>query len=567
MANNSVVYTEKNNCQDCYKCIRECPVKAIKIESHSASIDQDLCISCGHCTVVCPVGAKKVRDDLDKVKFFIKNKYKTIVSLAPSYNSEYSDYSDSQIISAIKSLGVTDVSETALGAEIVSHEALNYLKDKDDGVFFSSCCPSIVSLICKYYPDYKSNLTPIMSPMIAHGKLLKKMYGEDTKIIFIGPCIAKKMEADEYNKYIDVVITFNDLKRWMDDEFINFSDFNTEIKNKFIPSKSTSGALFPIDGGMLTCMDPDAKTSDISLMSFSGVKNVEAALTNLNKAKIKGKIFIELMACEGGCINGPACNNNNSSIIKRHDVIASSEKISAENSFYNIDIKLNYDNLKKISKNEYTEEQINESLETVGKFSSADELNCGGCGYESCRDFAKAMLDGKADRTMCVSYMRKVAHDKATVILHKIPSGIVIVNENLKIIEANMNFAKLLGDEIIMIFKNDPGLENADIKKLLPFHKLFTSVLEYGEELIDKDVKIEEKNIQLSIVNIQKHKIVCAIIRDMRLPQVREDIVIERTRKVINENMKTVQKIAYLLGENVSNTEAMLNSIIETHKP
>lgn len=565
MLNNPVVYIEKNNCLDCYKCIKECFVKAIKIDNKKALIDPLLCVNCGHCNEICPSGSIKARNDLDRVKELVLFDEKIIVSLDTSYKSEFSKYSDNQIIAAIKSLGISDVSETAIGAEIVADKTINYIKDNHEGVYFSSTCPSIVSLICKYYPEYKNNLIPLMSPMLSHAKMLKKMYGDEVKVVHVGPCIAKKMEADEYSQYVDAVITYKDLSDWMDDEFVHFSDFDTNNEIEFIPEKSTIGNLFSIEGGILTCMQKKADENNISLMSFSGFKKVELALKELNLQELKGKIFVELSACDGSCINGPASKNHESSIIKKQSVFSATDANKKKQTFQNISIDKTF-NILPVKKTIYSENQIAEVLESIGKFSNIDEYNCGACGYTNCKNFAKAILDGKADRTMCVPYMKKVAFNKTSAILHKIPYGIILINDDLRVIEANINFAKILGEDIEMIFKNKPGLENADLKKLLPCHSIFKSVLDSGEELIEENFEIAGKTIQISIVNIQKNKIICAIMRDMQLPYVTRELVVERARKVIDESRQTVQNIAYLLGENASHTEAMLNSIIESNQ-
>lgn len=213
--------------------------------------------------------------------------------------------------------------------------------------------------------------------------------------------------------------------------------------------------------------------------------------------------------------------------------------------------------------NTYSAEDIMESLRAVGKQATQDEINCSGCGYDSCQKFAIAMLEGKAERNMCVSYMRRVAQNKATVLLQRIPSGVIIVDENLKVIECNNNFANMLGEEVKNIFEAKPGLQGADVRKLLTFHKLFQMVLDSGKDIIDKEIRLNGSFLKVSIFTIQAHKIVCSIMRDLYNPEVRNDEIVKRTRSIITENLETVQKIAYLLGENASRNETGLNSILE----
>ncbi|MEE1119844.1 MAG: (Fe-S)-binding protein, partial [Bacteroidales bacterium] len=215
---------------------------------------------------------------------------------------------------------------------------------------------------------------------------------------------------------------------------------------------------------------------------------------------------------------------------------------------------------------EYTQQQIQEALKRVNKKSEADELNCGGCGYDTCRQFAKALIDGRAENDMCVSYMRKIAQDKTNILLKKIPQGIVIVNDSLKIVDTNEKFASMLGEEVKMLYDANPGLHGADITKLVPFHKFFSSVLSTGVDVLEQDIRDGDNYYSLSIFSVQDFSLVCGILQNLHAPEVRKDIVLKRTQDVIMENMKVVQKIAFLLGENASYTEAMLNSIVESHQ-
>ncbi|MCK9320643.1 MAG: 4Fe-4S binding protein [Bacteroidales bacterium] len=575
----SAIYTEKNNCQDCYKCVKNCPVKAIKLEDNSASVIPELCIYCGKCTQVCPANAKKVRDDLPVVRQALK-KEKIIVSLAPSYLSEYENVETNKVIAAFKEAGFYGVSETALGAEKVALETKNWIDKQENGVYISSCCPSAVLLINKYYSEHSSAVAPILSPMVAHAKFLKEIYPE-AKVLFVGPCIAKKEEVTQYAEYIDYVLSFKDIKAFFEDIGIFFEFMKPTEDDVFIPIRANKGNLYPIDGGMLTCMidsinsDVDRinhnsnKKESIRYMTFSGVKNLKEIMRDFDSMKTNGKTFIEVMTCDGGCIKGPVAISKKSSASKRLNVL---DKVSVEprneemlSKLNELDISTKYDFIKKIEKEEYTLNQIYEALKMVNKKSEADELNCGGCGYDNCREFAKALIAGKAENDMCISYMRKIAQDKTNILLKKMPSGIVIVNDKLKVVDANKNFADILGDEVKMIFEANPGLYGADITKLIPYHNLFSQVLETGVDIIEQDIRDGERYYTLSVFSVQNHSLVCGIIKNLHAPEVRKDLVLNRTKEVIMENMKVVQQIAFLLGENASYTESMLNSILESH--
>ncbi len=563
MSNSEIIYTQKNNCQDCYKCIRACPVKAISIENHNASVIPESCIYCGLCTEICPVQAKKVRNGINFAKILLQNYSKVVVSLAPSFASEFADYEELQVISALKKLGFWGVSETAIGADIVSHHTQSYLKTTDKSLI-STACPSVVRYICKYYPERKENLIPIVSPMVAHAKFIKDYYGNDVKIVFIGPCVAKMAEAEENKKLIDLVLTFNDLREWFSKEKIDLATINPSENAEFIPFKAKNGAEYPFEGGMLTTINNNVSLADKKLMSFSGIKYVKEVLEHFDELNSE-QIFFELMICDGGCISGPATNKQKSSASKKLQIIKNVEKVkNSSHPHYNLPVEYNY-NISKPAEEQYTEAEISDTLQSIGKHSEKDRLNCGGCGYDTCRDFAKALLKGIADSSMCVSYMRKVADNKASALLQRMPSGVVIVDEKLKVLEANKIFAKILGKDIEELFELEPGLRNADLRKLVKFHKLFEAVINSEEGAIERDIREGNKLLKVSVFNVQPRKIACGIIRDMYVPEVRKDEIINRTKEVIKNNLETVQKIAYLLGENASNTEQVLNSIIQTY--
>lgn len=580
MQNTAPVYTEKSNCQDCYRCVKACPVKAIKLESGSASIVPDLCIYCGTCTLICPNGTKKVRNDLASVKQSLMRQEKIIVSLAPSYLSEYAKEDIHKVIAAFKEAGFWQVSETAIGAEKVAEATKAWIDSQPNGVYISSCCPSAVQLIKKYYPEYSSYIVPVFSPMITHSLFLKSIY-PNAKVAFVGPCASKKSELDQFQGKIDFVLTFQEIKELFDDMGIYFEFMKPTEEDVFFPFKASKGNLYPIDGGMLTNMIDSITTTearinhntgnvDARYMTFSGVQNIKEILSDFNQLDTSCKTFLELMTCEGGCIKGPCSNENCSSATKRVQVLKNvninKEEHNYEETLKQLDISENYDYIKAVEQKEYTQKQIQEALKRVNKKSEADELNCGGCGYDTCRQFAKALIDGRAENDMCVSYMRKIAQDKTNILLKKIPQGIVIVNESLKIVDTNEKFASMLGEEVKMLYDANPGLHGADITKLVPFHKFFSSVLSTGVDVLEQDIRDGDNYYSLSIFSVQDFSLVCGILQNLHAPEVRKDIVLKRTQDVIMENMKVVQKIAFLLGENASYTEAMLNSIVESHQ-
>jgi PAS domain-containing protein len=220
----------------------------------------------------------------------------------------------------------------------------------------------------------------------------------------------------------------------------------------------------------------------------------------------------------------------------------------------------------KVAEANHTEAEIQGALRQVGKFNIHDELNCSSCGYDTCRDFARAILDKRAERTMCVSYMRKLAQKKANGLIRAIPSGVVIVDKELKIVECNKNFARLMGKELSEMFKILPGLEGADLRKITGAAHYFTDVLSSDSaDEIECDIREGKKILHLTVFVVEKGEIAAGVIDDITLPRVRKDKTVSRAQKIIDKNVTTVQKIAFLLGENAAETEAILNSIIESY--
>jgi iron only hydrogenase large subunit-like protein len=576
------IYTERNNCQDCYKCIKVCPVKAIKFEDYSASIVPQKCIWCGACVEVCPSNAKKVRNDVELVIRAIKNGEKIIVSLAPSYLSEFDGIPNDVLISAFKQAGFVGVSETALGAQLVARKAQEWFESQGNGVYFSSCCPTTIQLIKKYYPQYSKNLSPIASPVEAHASFLKQEYKEE-KVCFVGPCIAKKTELELVDNKIDYVLTFKEIKELFYTLGVDLEFQKPTKEDVFIPMKAGMGNLYPTDGGMLICMmdlqnkqkdnkDTSSLYSTIEkhqMLTISGVENVRSVLEDVDKFDKDKKYFIEILGCKGGCVMGPGTIRDASALVKRTQIFDNLTEEQASDKYealYSTDIRTDFDNIKPYQNKIYTQKDIVEILKRVNKVSDDDYLNCGGCGYDNCKAFGAALLDGLAENDMCVSYMRRLARDKTNILLKKMPQGVVIVDENLKIVQANEKFAITLGQEMEDLYNLKPGLKGLDITKVLSFHKYFSTVLNTCNDLLEQDIRDKGSYYRLSVFSVQDHQQVCGILENMHTPEVRKDIVLTRTQDVIKQNMKVVQQIAFLLGENASYTESMLNSIVESHK-
>ena len=506
-----------------------------------------------------------------------------MVSLAPSFAAEFSGWKPGALIAALKQLGFSGVSETALGADFVSARiARDLAKPGDAGkprLMISSACPAIVEYIKLYAPDLAPYITPHASPLLTHARFLHSRYGGETAVVFIGPCIAKKREADLYNTEIDAAITFQELGEWLQKERITPESVSVSSGCVFDPRRSAAGAFFPIEGGEITAFSAylsqavgaagkETGGPAIETISVSGIQAVQEMLAGFNPASLKAPLFLELLACPGGCINGPGMANTASGIIRgiqlRDYARTADRTLDAALLEGSPPVDAEYP-APALTQTTHTEKEITEALRTVGKFSLEDRLNCASCGYDSCRDFALALLDGRAEKAMCASYMRRLANKTANGLIGATPNGILIVDKDLKVIECNEQFARIMGTETEELFKLLPGLEGADMQKITPFAPYFRSVIDGGPDNIQTDVRDGKKIYNIRVFTVEKGETAGGIVQDITEPRVRIDKTVERAQEVINKNVAVVQQIAFLLGENAAESEAILNSIIESY--
>ena len=554
------VYTLVNECRDCYKCVRECPVKAIKIENDHASVIPEKCISCGTCVKVCPANAKCVRGDLEKVKNLLLAQKDVYVSLAPSWRSVFEN-SAQKMIAILKRLGFKEVSETAIGAQEVSIHDAEVLNNMEKGLLISSACPVIVDYIRLYQPQYAKYITPIGSPAKTHARMLKNLYGNDISVVFIGPCIGKKNEADEADGLIDVSITFEELKIWIADQIGDISEIKKESHFEFVPYSAHEGTLYPINGGMNETIKKIGVKPQVQLMEICTIPAFERALENLDPEKLSVPVFVEALACESGCITGPCIASNNPSISSISDVMYKVKVRDEIPKKAQLVVECDYTPKEVISSN-YTIEEITATLKKIGKHTIDDELNCGGCGYSSCRELAVALLDGVAEPSMCISYMRKIAMRKAAAMLRCMPAAIVMVDNKMNIIEANDSFMKMFTGEMYEIFKSRPdGLTGAAIDRIVEFSDIFRTILKTGKDLHKEHYAVKDRLYDISAFTIEENEIVGAIITDVTQTETNREKISEKAKEVISKNISIVQEIACLLGEHMVETETLLNSI------
>jgi len=562
------VYTLKNECNDCYKCIRGCHIKAIRIQSGSASIINEKCIACGHCVTICPAGAKKVRNDIDVVKALFLTGKKVYVSLAPSWAGVY-NIPKEKMIAILKKLGFAGVSETALGAQEVSIQTAKILNDANKGLFISSACPVIDDYIRLYKPEFAKCITPVASPALTHCGLLKDILGEDIKVVFIGPCIAKKNEADKNPDLMSVALTFDELNYWIKEEFIDIENIETDETCHFVPESAYEGALYPLEGGMIdTIKRVGIDKDDVTFLAVSSLESIDKSLQNINPDRIENKIFVEALGCSGGCINGPCLSSDKSRILITSDIYANTQYREDVPKTPRKVVEMEYIPTP-VEKLEFSIEQVTKALKKISKHSEEDELNCSGCGYASCREFVNALIAGDAEPSQCVSYMRKIAVRKAAAMLRCMPSAVVIVDSNMQIVEANDSFEHMfLSEEMYEIFTSrQDGLSGASIDRIVSFPELFKSALDTGKDIHQEHYAINDKVYDISIFTIEDNELIGAVISDVTKSEMDRSKIAQKAREVITKNIATVQEIASLLGEHMVETELLLNSIAEGYDP
>lgn len=546
---------KKSNCKNCYKCIRHCPVKSIRFSGNQAYIIDNDCILCGHCFVVCPQNAKQIVDETEKVKVMLAAGNEVYLSLAPSFAANYGVGIEA-MREAVKKLGFADAEETAIGAAIVKNEYDRILKEEKPDVLISSCCHSVNLLIQKYYPEVLSCLAAVMSPMQAHCAEIKKHHPE-AKTVFVGPCVAKKDEADHYGSMVDAVLTFDELTGWLNDEGITIEERKEDTSTGLT-------RFFPTTGGILKTMEKSEK--DYTYMAVDGIENCMAVLDEIRSGGVH-RCFIEMSACTGSCIGGPVMEKYHRSPVSDFKKIAS---FAGEHDFAVGEVKK--DAVRKIftaieDKNVYpTEEEIIEILHKMGKFKPADELNCGSCGYNTCRDKAVAIFRGRAEISMCLPYLKDKAESFSDSIVNNTPNGLMVLNEKLEVQQINSAALKImnlrsshdiLGDQVVRIL--DP--------------KLFMDVLSSGRSVKNRRIYLAEyeRYVEETIVYDKEYRLLICIMRDItdeeNAREKKESVnkkTVEIADKVVDKQMRIVQEIASLLGETAAETKIALTKLKET---
>ncbi|MBQ9133475.1 MAG: PAS domain-containing protein [Clostridia bacterium] len=547
---------KKSNCKNCYKCIRHCPVKSIRFSGNQAHIIGNECILCGQCFVVCPQNAKQIVDETEKVRVLLQGGDPVIVSLAPSFIANYNGVGIGAMRKALQMLGFFDVEETAVGATIVKNEYERILQEEKPEVLISSCCHSVNLLIQKYFPTVLPYLADVLSPMQAHCKDIKRR-NPTAKTVFIGPCVAKKDEAAYYEGYVDAVLTFEELTGWLKSagvELVPEEDTIEESRARF----------FPTTGGVLKTMQQDAP--GYTYLAIDGVENCIAALRDIESGSIKN-CFIEMSACVGACIGGPVMEKYHRSPVK--DYVAVAEYAGDK------DFTVEQPGMRELRKTftaierrlqTPSEDEIRSVMRQMGKFKPSDELNCGTCGYPTCRDKAIAICHGKAEISMCLPFLKDKAENFSDTIVENTPNGLIVLNESLEVQQINSAARKImniraasdvLGEQVIRIM--DPAV--------------FAETLRNGRGPVNQRTYLAEykRYVEQTVVYDRDYHLLICIMRDVTdeesARERKEDIsrqTVEIADRVVDKQMRIVQEIASLLGETAAETKIALTKLKES---
>ena len=600
-------------CIACYACVRACPVKAIRVQTEQVKpeIIPQRCIGCGSCVAVCGPGAIEIRNSKDELRKILGSGNKVAALVDPSIAGEFPDITDyRKFVQMLRTLGFHYVHEVAFGVDLVARAYGKLFKESKGKYYIMSNDPVTVSFVEKYRTALVPNLAPIMPPVAATAGVVRKIAGEEVSLVHISPLIASKDEIRRFKgaSRIDLAITFVELRELFIEANIHetdleYSDFDAPLGYK--------GSFFPVANGIIQAAGLEEELHLTPVLTVEGEGMINALNEfeeNIGTIKHHFNLFYKEFLMGRGTSAGGKRFLRQSQLIKyvekRFKTLDRGAWSASMDEFETMDLKHTFrtddqslpvpsdSKLKKILKDL---DQLNPSA-----------VGCGGCGYASCTDFAIAIAQGLAIPEMCNTYAsrnrqdhiqslkisneklaqaqdllkkserlaqkeKEAAREASEIVrrmLHKLPSMVVICDMNLKIIQTNDSFIHMLGEDAKEINEVVPGLTGADLKTLLPynFYNLFTYVLVHNESITNRDIQHEGKMLNVSIFVIEKEKIVGAVIRDMSAPEVQKEEVVKRLTEVIDKNLGLAQQIGFILGEGTSETERMLNSIVESYK-
>ncbi len=557
-----VISTNRARCRDCYRCVRTCPVKAVRVLDAQAQIVPELCIACASCVRACPQKAKSIRDDRPAIQAAMAAGRAVVASVAPSAPAFFALREFGQMATALRELGFAAAGETAYGAEmvaIVHRQQVERLTGR--WPIIASACPVIVNLIERYYPDLIPHLAPTVSPMIAHARWLRSQYGQDALVVFIGPCIAKKQELHDeaVADAVDAALTFAELAEWMAQEEVALPEA-TDLG----PAPERANArLFPMEGGLVATAKMDSDILASQIVATSGFEACQDVLRAIRSGRLEASL-VELLACEGGCINGPAMEGQESIYLARQRVMQYAARRQTEP----LPIRGAWPPLERTYTDRhqetpiFSEAQIREVLLRVEKHTPDDELNCGACGYATCREKALATLRGMAEATMCIPYMRRRAESLRQVVMDVTPNAVIITDTRLHIHEMSPSAEAMFRCHLAEV-RGQP------LETLMPGTTGFARARDGHLPIVSQTVQLRpDLIVEQTVVLVEGQSLLVGILRDVTereaqnaaLERLRQE-TLSRTQEVVRNQMRVAQEIAQLLGETTAESKMMLSRL------
>lgn len=562
---NQIIYTNEARCQDCYRCVRVCPVNAIMMKEGQAQVVSDKCILCGTCIRECPQDAKSYRRDIERVKRLLVNHESIAVSIAPSFATVYEDWKRERIPSLLRKLGFTHISETSEAAGFVAEETAKIINTRPENTHIATACPAFVNYAEKYNPSLVSKLVPVVSPMIAHAMRIKAKFGDDTRVVFIGPCIAKKDEAEksEFAGLIDAVLTFEELNIWIEEEEVDIKMLETSDFDD-LPTENSS--LFPLVGGLIRTASLSTDLLSDTMLPVSGVEEINEMVKTLEKSN--HNFVVEPLFCAQGCTNGPGIDCCKTVFEKKADLLeytAQRKTKKTDDDKLNVDLSTRY-RIRAEAAERFSEAEIRKVLEKTGKAEEENQLNCGACGYDSCRDKAIAVLMGMAEYNMCLPYVRRMAEQRTDKIIESSPNGIVILDEQLRILHMNPAFRKF--------FKTTSSICGKSISYLMD-PELFIKLREGEKDKIEQTVVYDNYNLvthQLMYKLRSENQLVGVFVNitkntkdNQKLDDLKQKTIIQ-AQELLEHQVKMAQKLAMYLGESTAKGEELVDNLMKYTK-
>ncbi len=554
----SIIRLNAQNCQNCFKCIRECPLKAIEFKDSRTKIIEDECVLCGTCMETCPRGAKYVRCNVDHAKELLRSGKPVCVSLAPSYTGWFEKSDLKQVSAALKKLGFARVEETAIGAAQVSKEYARLMEQGQMKNIIATACSSVVMLIERHFPQLIKHLAPVSSPMMAHARLMREAYG-DIKVVFVGPCLSKMYESEDplAGGMINEVLTFQDIEDWLAEEKITMEESDEAVEGVREPI----ARIYPKQEGIIRTVE--GRFHSYTPVSVDGIDRCIEMFTAMENEEVS-HIFVEANICAGSCIGGPIMRMHHKSVIRSTARLTSDRQSVDEKEAATADMEFPHPRVfanRAVKQEMPTDEQIREILAKIGKTTREQELNCGSCGYPTCRDKAIAVFNGKADVTMCLPFLREQAENKSSMVIENSPNGIITFDEEMNVMEINPKAEELFGvsrggiiGQMIPALYGETAFDEAREEKKTVMKKITGAT--------------EQIKVELTVIYLEKNKMFVAFAKDISEEESnREELAdlrmstVDTAQKVIEKQMRVAQEIASLLGETTAETKVALTRL------